>query len=114
MDRRYAFSKNSIRELNTMREKNLYIRANITGKKTSIKTVVRAFVLATAGITTTAKRAHLPELKSYVLECTHYVKQHLPVGVDYVDGYCIEPILQAVCAEEIGKLPVLKGEEYGI
>jgi len=94
-----------------MFEKNLYIKADIGNHALAVKNKVIAFVEANIGKTEDEQRNNLPKLNKYLIDCVAYVEGNLPVDVDRVDGYVIEPILREVIAEKIAGLPVEESEE---
>ena len=96
----------------TLLENDLYIKADITGKESAVKTVVDNFVESKKGSTEDEQRVNLPYIKKhYLLLAIDYVMAHLPDGVDRVDGACIRPLLDEVCNAKINALPIIEPEE---
>ena len=67
--------------------------------------VIQAFANTWQGGTDGLKRIRLPKLKMELHAVVDYVQAHLPLGVDRVDGDCIEPLLKDELNTRIKILP---------
>ncbi len=77
-----------------MFEDYTYVRADIKGKESNVVSVIQAFTNVYQGGTDGQRRIRLPKMKRELHACVDYVQDHLPNGVDRVDGDCIEPLLK--------------------
>ena len=91
--------------------KNKYPVAEIGTHALSVKNKVIEFINSVKGKTVDAERENLPEVKRLLHQAVDYVQKNLPVGVDRVDGYMIQPILKAEADKLIVKLPKPVEEE---
>lgn len=83
-----------------------YVQADISGQESKVATKVGEFIDAVKGATNAEKRRNLPVIRRLIHEAVDYVQADLPVGVDRVDGYVVQPILEVVVDERIAALPV--------
>ncbi len=90
-----------------MFEEDIYAQATIEGHETATKTRVTTFVDSFE----LDNASDLNKLKLHLHEAVSYVQDNLPTGVDRVDGYVIQPILNLVISEKIAKLPQPESEE---
>ncbi len=88
-----------------------YKGAKISGHETALKNRIVDFVESFEGKTDDEKRSNLPKIRVSVLDCVSYVARNLPKGVDKVDGWVIQPLLDEVVKGKLKELVIVNDEE---
>lgn len=83
-----------------------YAKADVAGHEGDVAARVGEFIDAVQGTTDAEKKKNLPVIRRLIHEAVDYVQADLPAGVERVDGYVVQPILEAAVDERIAALPV--------